>query len=143
MTPKELFLEAMRRQDSGDHEGFLELQAVDCEWAVPGAQFNGRDAVRDWTAPFHEEFSDSRHEVTRIEELGDTAFVEGVWHAVNDGPLRTPQGEVPPTGRKVDLRFAVVIRRSPNAAQARSVHLYFDQLEFLGQLGLMPEPAAA
>jgi hypothetical protein len=55
----------------------------------------------------------------------------------------TPQGEVPATGREVALRFAVVVRGDVELGQARSVHLYFDQLEFLGQLGLIPEPAAA
>ena len=54
MTPKELFLEAMRRQDSGDHEGFLALQAEDCDWTVPGAELHGRDAVREWTRGYSE-----------------------------------------------------------------------------------------
>ena len=141
MTPKELFLEAMRRQDSGDHEGFLAMQAEDCEWVVPGAALSGRDAVREWTTPFNEAFSESRHECVRVEEIGNTVYAEGIWHGVNDGPLQTPQGEVPPTGKEVALRFAVVVTGELDAGVARSVHLYFDQLEFLGQLGLIPEPA--
>jgi hypothetical protein len=143
MTPKELFLEAMRRQDSGDHEGFLAMQTEDCEWVVPGAELHGRDAVREWTRPFDEAFSSSRHECASVEAIGETVYSEGIWRGVNDGPLPTPQGEVPATGREVALRFAVVVRGDLERGQARSVHLYFDQLEFLGQLGLIPETAAA
>jgi hypothetical protein len=50
-----------------------------------------------------------------------------------------PDGEVPPTGRNVSFRFAMAATRDPNGQQARSVNLYFDNLEFLGQLGVLPE----
>ena len=54
-----------------------------------------------------------------------------------------PDGEVPPTGRTISFRFAIAATRDPNGEQAKSVRLYFDQLEFLGQLGVLPEGAAA
>jgi hypothetical protein len=143
MTMKELFLEATRRQNEGDEEGFLAMQSDECEWFVAGVELQGRDAVREWRAPMNAAFPGSTHEYGRIDELEDGVFAEGVWRGVQSGPLQTPQGEVPPTGREVTTRYAIVVRGDAATAQASSVHVYYDQLEFLAQLGLIPEPAAA
>jgi hypothetical protein len=39
------------------------------------------------------------------------------------------------------MRFAGVFRETSGLIS--SVHIYFDQVEFMSQLGLMPEPAAS
>jgi hypothetical protein len=145
MTPKELFLEAMRLNDSGDHEGFVERQAPDAVWKVPGgATLNGRDEIREWLQPFWRGFSSYRHDITRITEDGSIVFAEGTWTGKNDGPLVMPDGsEAPGTGRTVSFGFAIVIDGDVERQQATSAHIYFDQMEFLMQLGLIPEPAQA
>jgi hypothetical protein len=43
----------------------------------------------------------------------------------------------------VSFRFAIAGTRAADGEHIGSVHLYFDQLEFLGQLGVLPESAAA
>ena len=54
---------------------------------------------------------------------------------------KTPQGEIPPTGKTIDLHFCDVFQVSGGKAIAH--RLYFDNVEFLSQLGLMPAPAAS
>jgi predicted ester cyclase len=49
--------------------------------------------------------------------------------------LRTPAGEVPPTGRSVRFRWAGFYRTHGDELASES--LYFDQAELLAQLGLM------
>ena len=142
MTPKELYLEAMRRTDAHDLEGFLELQADDAEWAVPGAKVRGKDELRQWLAPFYTGFSDYRHHITRVFEQGNIVWAEGTWTGTNDGPLVTPEGEAPATGRTVSFDFGMSLTIDEARAQATEVNIYFDQLGFLGQLGLIPEAAA-
>jgi ketosteroid isomerase-like protein len=144
MTPKELYLEAMRRTDARELEGFLALQAEDAEWIVPGAELHGRDQVRGFTQPFWSGFSRYRHDIADVVESGNRVYAEGVWTGTHDGPLPIPDGsEVPPTGREVSFRFAMSLEIDPERQQATSVHIYFDQLEFLAGLGLVPQPAAA
>jgi ketosteroid isomerase-like protein len=144
MTAKELYLEAMRRTDSGDQEGFLALFADDCHWFVPGADIRGKEQLRGWIAPFWTGFSTFRHDLERtIAEGDDVVFGEGTWTGTNDGTLVMPDGELPPTGRTVSFRFAIAGTRTPDGEHIAGVHLYFDQLEFLGQLGVLPESAAA
>jgi hypothetical protein len=66
-------------------------------------------------------------------------MTEGMYSGTHAGILTTPQGDVPPTGRKLDLRFCDVFQVQGARAVAR--RLSFDNVEFLTQLGLMPEPA--
>ncbi|HET7171910.1 MAG TPA: nuclear transport factor 2 family protein [Gaiellales bacterium] len=144
MTAKELYFEAMRRTDSGDQEGFLALVADDGHWRVPGAELRGKEQLRQWITPFWQGFSSFRHDLERTAaESDDVVFGEGTWIGTNDGPLIMPDGELPPTGRTVSFRFAIAGTRSADGEHIASVHLYFDQLEFLGQLGVLPESAAA
>jgi predicted ester cyclase len=144
MTTKQLFLESMRRTDAREHDGYLALQAADCEWVVPVAELCGREQVQEWLRAFWQAFSSYRHEIRRVVDDGDCVYAEGVFSGVQDGPLTTPDGVLPATGKSVALRFAMVVSDHDLASgTARSVHLYFDQLEFLGQLGLLPEPATA
>jgi ketosteroid isomerase-like protein len=76
-----------------------------------------------------------------VAELDGTVYADGVFRGVNEGPMETPEGVLPATGRPLAMRFAIHLEVE-NELIAR-VRLYFDQLEFLGQLGLLPEPAAA
>ena len=144
MTAKELYNEAMRRTDAGDQEGFLALFAEDCHWLVPGAELSGRDQLRQWVTPFWQGFSTFRHDLERtIAATDDVVFGEGTWTGTNDGPLVMPDGELPPTGRTVSFRFAIAGTRAADGEHIQGVNLYFDQVGFLGQLGVLPESAAA
>jgi predicted ester cyclase len=49
--------------------------------------------------------------------------------------LRTPTGEVPPTGRRVEFRWMSAYEAQGD--ELASEHLFFDQVELLTQLGLM------
>jgi hypothetical protein len=144
MTAKELFVEAMRRSDANDQEGFLALQAPDCTWITPNAQPHGREELQGWLAPWYAGFPvHRRHELVRVDEAGGTVYAEGVFHGVNEGALETPEGTLPATGRQLHMRFSIAVDVDHEAGCATEVRLYFDQLDFLGQLGLLPEPAQA
>src|SRR4051794_16050905 len=104
MTAKELFLEAMRRTDASDIDGFVALQAPDCVWRTPNGELRGRDELRGWRAPWIAGFPDERrHELQRVEEHDGTVVAEGVLHGVNAGALATPAGTLPATGRTLAM----------------------------------------
>ena len=73
--------------------------------------------------------------VERIYEAGDTVIVEGRFTGTNTGPLEGPEGETPPSGRKVDLPFADFSRLSDG--KIVEYRTYYDQVALLTQLGLM------
>ncbi len=140
----ELTREAFRCADAHDVDGFLEFQAADCEWRTPQGPLHGHDEVRAYVGGFQTAFSEGPHEIDRAYPIGDTAVVvEGHWTGKHTGTLTTPDGDVPATGRDVDLPFVLIVERKGSSDQAGRLALYYDQLAFMGQLGLMPEPAAA
>jgi ketosteroid isomerase-like protein len=145
MPLKDLYLEAMRRTDAREHEEFLAMQADDAVWRTGGATMRGKEEIRGWLQPFWQAFTTSRHELQHVYEVGpDKVMAQGVFTGVHDGPLPLPDGtEIPPTGKPVSFRFAMAVERRPGAEVASAVDIYFDQLDFLGQLGLIPAPAAA
>ena len=50
-------------------------------------------------------------------------------------------GDVPPTGRTLRLPICLVLETA--AGRIASNHVYYDQMTFAAQLGLMPEPMPA
>ena len=141
MTPREAVKEMLRSSDEGDYETFRSRLAEDCEWVNPMIRAHGPDEIAQGVAAYDDAFPERRHELALVLEAGSTVGVEGEWVATHAGPLDTPQGEIPPTGRTVRVPFAAVARvRDERVA---SVHVYLDPLGFLAQLGLLPEPAAA
>ena len=51
-------------------------------------------------------------------------------------PLVSPQGEIPATGRSIDFRSCDMVRLEDG--RLATYHVYFDQMGFMHQLGLVP-----
>jgi predicted ester cyclase len=100
-------------------------------------EIRGRGKIGEYWRPFIESFPDGRFEPLRKIEAGDTAIDEGWFIGTHTAPLNLPTGDVvPPTGRQVRVRscdIATVV-----GGKIKEHHLYFDQADFLGQLGLAP-----
>jgi len=110
--------------------------AADAEITAPGAQVSGRDNVIGFIAVFQEAFPDLRLEIEQLLTDGPAAAAEGIMTGTHDGVFHTPNGDVAPTGRALALRWAAVYVTDGGAL--KSEHLFFDQMDFLGQLGLLP-----
>jgi predicted ester cyclase len=111
--------------------------AADAELVAPGGQAIGRDAVIGFLGVFHEAFPDLRLEIKQLLTDGPSAAAEGTISGTHDGVLHTPNGDVAPTGRAVEFRWAAVYVTEGDTL--KSEHLFFDQMDFLGQLGLVPQ----
>lgn len=120
-----------------DAKGLRKIYTDDCELTIPGlGTVKGADQVVDVWEGFFTAFPDGHLVAQSWVEYGDAAVTEHTFTGTHTGPLMGPQGEIPSTGRKVTLDAIVVYR--VDGEQATSVHLYYDQMDFLGQLGLMP-----
>jgi predicted ester cyclase len=119
-----------------DHDNSADPWAADAELVAPGGQASGRDGVLSFLGVFHEAFPDLRLEVKSLLADGTSAAAEGTLVGTHDGVLHAPSGDVAPTGRAVALRWAAVYVTDGDTL--KSEHLFFDQMDFLGQLGLLP-----
>ncbi|HEY7594050.1 MAG TPA: ester cyclase [Actinophytocola sp.] len=120
-----------------DRESDAEPWAADAELVAPGGQANGREAVLAFLGVFHEAFPDLHLEIKQLLTDGSAAAAEGTITGTHDGVLHTPNGDVSPTGRAVEFRWAAVYVTEDDTL--KSEHLFFDQMDFLGQLGLLPQ----
>jgi predicted ester cyclase len=120
-----------------DHDSDAEPWAGDAELVAPGGQASGRDDVLGFLGVFHEAFPDLRLEIKQLLTDGPAAAAEGILAGTHDGVLHTPNGDVAPTGRAVQLRWAAVYVTDGDTL--KSEHLFFDQMDFLGQLGLLSD----
>src|SRR4051812_28814970 len=138
----DLTREALERNDANDVDGFIAMQAADCEWLTPDGPLHGRDAVRDYMRRFRAAFPDGRHTIDRAVEDGDRVAVEGRWTGTHTGAFATPQGDVPPTGQPVTMTFALFVEGDFAKREASRVAIYMDQMAMAAQLGLLPEAQA-
>ena len=64
---------------------------------------------------------------------GNTVTLELTWRGTQTGPLQTPGGALPPSGRKIEIRACQVVEVADGKVQ--SVRHYFDMATLLQQLG--------
>lgn len=110
----------------------------DAEFVAPNASMRGREEVLGFLGVMWDAFPDGRLETSRLLVEGSAVAAEGRFIGTHSGVMRTPEGEIPATGRQVDFRW--MSSYEVRGEELASEHLYFDQAEFLGQLGLMPTP---
>jgi predicted ester cyclase len=114
--------------------------SADAEFIGPGARFRGREEIFGFMRIYWEAFPDARNEVDRLISEGSVVSAEGRFRGTHAGPLRTPQAELPPLGRRVEFRWSVTCEARGD--ELVSEHLYFDQVELLTQLGLLESTPA-
>ena len=124
---------------SGDRAALSEIYAADASAVTPDAgELGGRDEIMNWMQQFTEALPDARWESLAKHESGDTAIDEGYVVGTNTGPLVLPTGEtLPATGKQVRVRACDVA--TVQGGQITTHRFYYDQMEFLSQLGLAPE----
>ncbi|HVS43202.1 MAG TPA: ester cyclase [Candidatus Dormibacteraeota bacterium] len=125
-----------------DKAGTVALYDDAAEISAPGGlRLSGKDGWSELYDMWMGAFPDNRITGAVIFGAGDQALEEAVFTGTQTGTMHTPTGDVPPTGRRVDIPYTIVYRLRDG--RVSSMHLYFDQVELMTQLGLMPAPAAA
>lgn len=123
-----------------DWEAVRELYAPDAVAETPDqGTLNGRDAIVAYMTEFMTAVPDGSWESSREHESGNDAIDEGFIVGTNTGPLAMPTGQtLPPTGRPIRVHECDAI--TVDGGLVTSHRFYFDQMELMGQLGLVPAP---
>jgi predicted ester cyclase len=106
-----------------------------------GMTISGEEALRGFLGGFLAAFPDLYHDVQKMIVSGEDAAVQIQFYGTQTGPLPTPTGDLPATGRRVDGYSCDVI--TVRNGKVISWTVYQDQLSFLQQLGVIPMPEAA
>lgn len=73
--------------------------------------------------------------LTRVSQ-GNTVVQEVIWEGTQTGPLPTPAGTLPPSGKAI--RVPAAIWYTVDGDLVQEVHHYLDVLTLLQQLGALP-----
>lgn len=85
---------------------YAELFTADCVIEAPGVSMKGIDAMRGFDQVWTAAFPSARVETLRMSTIGSMVAASNWLHGGrHDGPLKTPQGEVPPTGGRLDVPY--------------------------------------
>ena len=124
-----------------DERALNELHADDIKFNAPGGfkATNAKDATAyatTWLKAFPDGKMTVRSEITSGPWVVQEILMEGTHTA----PLESPTGTIAPTYKKV-VGYGVQLLRVENGKIAEA-RIYFDQLDQMTQLGLMPAPTA-
>lgn len=125
------FYAALNGRDA-EAAGKLVSAAVEIE-APGGLVMRGRDALVHLLQTYLGAFPDLEWRIKSRAASGDTVVTESVPEGTHWGPFRTPEGEIPPSGKRVASRICDVSR--VQNGEIVSLHLYWDNLEFMQALG--------
>ncbi len=128
----ETYLKAI---DAHDVDGIRAVFATVAVVQAPGASLAGLNAVTDWIAVFWRAFPDLRHEILSSVESDDMAAAEVRFAGTHTGPLASPEGDIPATGKSFAFSYAHVTRFADGVIVED--HVYLDQMDFLTQLDLL------
>lgn len=109
--------------------------------APGGVQLTGADAATEYAMSWLRAFPDAKATIENEIEAGDWVIYELTFRGTHKEALISPEGEIPATNKAITSRAAQIVRIE-NGKTAEE-HLYWDQVEILTQLGLIPEPQAA
>jgi steroid delta-isomerase-like uncharacterized protein len=124
------YLDAFNR---ADWETYKTTLTPDCVHIEPGMELHGPEASAEGVKVFKTAFPDLQGEVVRLMTGEREAAAEIVWQGTHTGPLVTPTGTIPPTGRAITVHATKVFAFEGDLI-AYSRH-YWDMMELLGAIG--------
>ncbi|MGH8906560.1 MAG: ester cyclase [Egibacteraceae bacterium] len=129
----ERFFAALNAQDFDTVAAMISPSA---DVRTPSASFTGGEAFREWSLPQFRAIPDFIHKICGLTVESDQLLAFEVRATGTNGcPLTLPSGEVPASGRPIDIPAAGFLRLEDGLIA--EYHLCYDQLEFLTQVGVI------
>jgi predicted ester cyclase len=120
-----------------DEAALRSLIAPNARFSAPGdVRLEGRDAVIGYTNGWMKALPDAKINVTNEIVSGPWIVQEFTFTGTHTGPLTGPMGTIQATNRKVSGQ-CVSITRYEDGLDVET-RLYFDMVQLLTQLGVMP-----
>jgi ketosteroid isomerase-like protein len=133
------FVEAF---NAHDEQRIRELNAEDTVFEAPGdLRLEGREPATQYAMAWLRGFPDARITVHNELETGEWTVQEFTFEGTHGETLSTPAGDIAATHRRLTGRGVQLLQVHAGAITA--TRLYFDQVQVLTQLGLMPQPVTA
>jgi steroid delta-isomerase-like uncharacterized protein len=129
------FLEAF---NAGDWARVKASLVPDSVYEELGTQrrIEGSDAIMEAYRGWKTAMPDARGNVRNAFSGGNSVALEVVWEGTQTGPLQTPGGTIPASGKKQTTPGVFTVE--VEGGKIKSSRNYFDMLTFLQQIGAAP-----
>ncbi len=119
--------------NSNDLDGYMRLVG-DAEYheLATHRSLSG-DALREALAGWRAAFSDATGTVTNSIESAGQVVQEITWNGTHDGPLVTPEGEIPASGARQTTPAIIV--NVYEGDELKEMRHYFDLMTLMSQIG--------
>jgi steroid delta-isomerase-like uncharacterized protein len=126
-------LDAYNARDFDRFDGVI---ASDAEYrnVATGDVFRGAEGMKQYQRNWATAFPESQIEVRNLVACGETVTMEYIGRGKQTGPLNTPQGTIPPTGRDVELALCDVL--TVRGGKITGGRTYYDVASLMRQLGM-------
>lgn len=123
--------------NSRDFDRGAELITAEATWVniATGQSFQGPEGYKQFVRGWSGAFPDSKVVLKKVIIADGHAVVEFQGQGTHTGPLQTPAGPIPPTGKQVDIPFCEILEIKDG--HVTSAHTYFDSTTMMRQLGLI------
>lgn len=131
------FVEAF---NAHDEEKMLQLTAENVVFEAPGdVHLEGREPTTQYSMAWLNAFPDASLTIHNEIVAGEWVVQEFTFQGTHTATLSGPTGDIPATHRELTGRGVEVIKIEDGLVT--ETRLYFDQVQVMTQLGLMPEAA--
>jgi steroid delta-isomerase-like uncharacterized protein len=120
---------------TGDLAAADDVFADDCRYTMPTGSLT-KPEHRAMGEAFKAGLPDSHMVIDHVLDGGNEVFVEGRFVGTHAGDLLSPDGTIPASGNKIELRFADYFKVSNG--KITDHRTYWDQVDMMRQLGAMP-----
>ena len=125
-----------------DEQRLRTFYADDSVFEAPGdVRLEGVDSITGYVMAWLNAFPDAQLTVHNEVISGEWAVQQFTFEGTHEDTLSGPDGDIPATHRRLKGRGADVFHLVDG--KIAEEYLYFDQVQVMTQLGLMPEPASA
>lgn len=132
-----LFKEILGVVNSHDADAAANLYTEDGVYRISGEKvpLRGKEEIKKSYELFYGAFPDLSVNPTSYVISGNHISMEAILWGTHTQPMMTPEGEIPPTGRSIEVPLGSILRISPDGLIEED-RTYYDTSEFFGQLGL-------
>ena len=100
----------------------------------------GPDQIIQAFQGWKQAMSDAKGTIQNSHGLGNVVALEISWQGTHTGPITTPTGTIPPSGRRQTTQAAMIVKFQGD--KIHEIRHYFDMVTLLQQIGAM-SPAHA
>ena len=142
MDAREVGAKFVEAFNAHDEERIRQLNAENATIEAPGdMRVEGREPTTQYAMAWLRAFPDARLTVHNELVDGDWVVQQFTFEGTHEDTLSSPNGDIPATHNRLQGRAVQMLKVEGDSVT--ETHLYFDQVQVMTQLGLMPEPATA